>query len=568
MMATAMILLALMACFMSISAVFLYLENRRLHRQNHLQTTPSDNRRAVRKALRALNSTPRWGKDASGAFANYEYQGGHFRIRLTDSSPFAQLQYLSFYTIHAEQLELMRNICNQCNLNNNTCKLIYTVNSHEGTADMHIVASLQLSMNTAEALFKRTMEDVFMWKNLFIRRFEEVMKDAENAALADVEKAGMEAGRNLFLVREQEMMHQQKGSEWREEPNSGITIATLFARALGMAQILPVRMTIVGEDYQSQKVEADAIGSFSLSSVLIQHGRFVQQRATLFLWYFDRILPEKERQMMIHLSAEGGNSNTLYYRITATLQPLNVQKTVAADTVNNRTTAFSLLAAHDLRTEQSRKDEFSYLWKEAMAKLKHEGTDNLTDEERLLVACVNPQIGFFLYRGKLLFSTRCFMQAIPYLEYAYHTMHPYVGQQQPEVQLHFFDTAYMLGHCYNHLQQYDRAYYYLELLLPLHNMVYTEEYVNCLVNKGDLRAYGTIEGMLAELKKIPPKEREKGALAAFENFLRRRKAYLLVELQRDEEAEKMLRKMMDEPDNTDFAISELAILQKRKEERK
>ncbi|HEY9550713.1 MAG TPA: hypothetical protein VIQ97_00355, partial [Prevotella sp.] len=138
----------------------------------------------------------------------------------------------------------------------------------------------------------------------------------------------------------------------------------------------------------------------------------------------------------------------------------------------------------------------------------------------------------------------------------------------PEVQLHFFDTAYMLGHCYNHLQQYDRAYYYLELLLPLHNMVYTEEYVNCLVNKGDLRAYGTIEGMLAELKKIPPKEREKGALAAFENFLRRRKAYLLVELQRDEEAEKMLRKMMDEPDNTDFAISELAILQKRKEERK
>ena len=86
-----------------------------------------------------------------------------------------------------------------------------------------------------------------------------------------------------------------------------------------------------------------------------------------------------------------------------------------------------------------------------------------------------------------------------------------------------------------------------------------------MVNGGDLRAYGIIEGLLQELANLPEKEKVKGYFEPFRNFLKRRKAYILVERKSYDEAERMLRKMIDEPENADFAIHELAYIQKKKE---
>ena len=55
-------------------------------------------------------------------------------------------------------------------------------------------------------------------------------------------------------------------------------------------------------------------------------------------------------------------------------------------------------------------------------------------------------------------------------------------------------------------------------------------------------------------------------ISDFFNFLKRRKAYLLVETGRYDDAENMLRKMLDEPDNMDFANTELSVIKKRRKE--
>lgn len=48
------------------------------------------------------------------------------------------------------------------------------------------------------------------------------------------------------------------------------------------------------------------------------------------------------------------------------------------------------------------------------------------------------------------------------------------------------------------------------------------------------------------------------------NFLLRRKAYMLVAMQRYDEAERLLKQMLDNPQNSDFALKELAYIQKNK----
>ena len=46
--------------------------------------------------------------------------------------------------------------------------------------------------------------------------------------------------------------------------------------------------------------------------------------------------------------------------------------------------------------------------------------------------------------------------------------------------------------------------------------------------------------------------------------MKRRKAFLLVSLHRYDEAEAILTKMLNEPENSDFALNELAYIQKNK----
>ena len=63
----------------------------------------------------------------------------------------------------------------------------------------------------------------------------------------------------------------------------------------------------------------------------------------------------------------------------------------------------------------------------------------------------------------------------------------------------------------------------------------------------------------------PDEERpDMAQLNAFAGFIRRRKAYLLVSLGRYDEAERLLKTLLDDPDNSDFALSELAYIQQKK----
>jgi tetratricopeptide (TPR) repeat protein len=51
------------------------------------------------------------------------------------------------------------------------------------------------------------------------------------------------------------------------------------------------------------------------------------------------------------------------------------------------------------------------------------------------------------------------------------------------------------------------------------------------------------------------------ALVSFVNFLRRRKAYAYIDLGRLDEAENVFKSMLEEPENSDYALNELAYIQ-------
>lgn len=90
----------------------------------------------------------------------------------------------------------------------------------------------------------------------------------------------------------------------------------------------------------------------------------------------------------------------------------------------------------------------------------------------------------------------------------------------------------------------------------------------CLVNNHDFRALNTINGLQENLNMIlqsidmgngnedeegeedPKLAQEKEKIMHFAAFVKRRKAYLLVSLGKYDEAEALLKKLLDDPENS------------------
>ena len=130
---------------------------------------------------------------------------------------------------------------------------------------------------------------------------------------------------------------------------------------------------------------------------------------------------------------------------------------------------------------------------------------------------------------------------------------------KPENREQFYELCYLLGFCHHELGAYAKAYYYLDIIFPLRRIAFTEEYINVLVNNGDFRALSIINTLLMSL--ADSSVQQQSTLHSFINFLRRRKAYVLIDRQQYAEAKLLLKQLLEEPESSDYALRELAYLQ-------
>ncbi len=135
--------------------------------------------------------------------------------------------------------------------------------------------------------------------------------------------------------------------------------------------------------------------------------------------------------------------------------------------------------------------------------------------------------------------------------------------QDSELEHIRIDAAFLIGFCLMEmLPNPHAAAYYLEIATNTYVIEYIEEYVNFLANTNDPRALIYVENMSKRIKK--PENPE--AIAGWNHlmtFFKRRKAYILIERKRYDEAKTILIEMLDDPDNRQFAQSELDYIQRQ-----
>ena len=530
----------------------------------------SENRRIVSKALKALNCTGEWRKEGDAALVRYTFQSGHFGIRILGNCPQVELSYLFFAEAEMKDINIVRHVCNHFNLNSTGPRFSYSINEETNIIDMHILTPLLLDDDRAKDILSSAMVDMFLWQNSFIRSLTDVKKEAKSSATSDLEWSEKEVARDFFLLREQELRHQKKGAEWRQNDKEAATLKQWMDKVFGLVDVVFSELTVV-TDAVTVINDRESIASYNLSDTLIVDGAFVRQKAMLDLVFFLPAHPTTRRRMTFSIQQADGCEDVLYYQVVATLLPLPSGIGRPLHSKEVQVQSHSVLLAYDLRSTKQLQDEFVYMWKEAKSKVANGEENQLTEEQRLIANVESVDAARFVYRSRTLYRQKRYYEAISFLENAYRLLNSNIDKKSLEERNLFLEVCYMLGFCYNELQQYDRAYYYLTFVTGINRTLYAEEYVNCMIYLGDYRSLMTIDGILEDLHNSIVEDEEgevEQSVHPFLQFLYRRKAYVLVELHRFDEAEEMLRQMIDDPESGDFALDELAYIQQLREKDK
>ena len=529
-----------------------------------------ENRRIVSKALKALNCTGEWRKESDAAIVRYTFQSGHFGIRIIGNCPQVELSYLFFAEAEMKDINIVRHVCNHFNLNSTGPRFSYSINEETNIIDMHILTPLLLDDDRAKDILSSAMVDMFLWQNSFIRSLTDVKKDAKSSATSDLEWSEKEVARDFFLLREQELRHQKKGAEWRQNDKEAATLKQWMDKVFGLVDVVFSELMVV-TDTVTVINDRESIASYNLSDTLIADGAFVRQKAMLDLVFFLPAHPTTRRRMTFSIQQADGCEDVLYYQVVATLLPLPSGIGRPLHSKEVQVQSHSVLLAYDLRSTKQLQDEFVYMWKEAKSKVANGEENQLTEEQRLIANVESVDAARFVYRSRTLYRQKRYYEAISCLENAYRLLNSNIDKKSLEERNLFLEVCYMLGFCYNELQQYDRAYYYLTFVTGVNRTLYAEEYVNCMIYLGDYRSLMTIDGILEDLHNSIVEDEEgevEQSVHPFLQFLYRRKAYVLVELHRFDEAEEMLRQMIDDPESGDFALDELAYIQQLREKDK
>ena len=529
-----------------------------------------ENKRIVSKALKELNCIGEWREEKDAAIVRFGFQSGHFGIRIIGNCPQVELSYLFFAEAEMKDINIVRHVCNHFNLNSTGPRFSYSINEETNIIDMHILTPLLLDDDRAKDILSSAMVDMFLWQNSFIRSLTDVKKDAKSSATSDLEWSEKEVARDFFLLREQELRHQKKGAEWRQNDKEAATLKQWMDKVFGLVDVVFSELTVV-TDTVTVINDRESIASYNLSDTLIVDGAFVRQKAMLDLVFFLPAHPTTRRRMTFSIQQADGCEDVLYYQVVATLLPLPSGIGRPLHSKEVQVQSHSVLLAYDLRSTKQLQDEFVYMWKEAKSKVANGEENQLTEEQRLIANVESVDAARFVYRSRALHRQKRYYEAISCLENAYRLLNSNIDKKSLEERNLFLEVCYMLGFCYNELQQYDRAYYYLTFVTGVNRTLYAEEYVNCMIYLGDYRSLMTIDGILEDLHNSIVEDEEgevEQSVHPFLQFLYRRKAYVLVELHRFDEAEEMLRQMIDDPESGDFALDELAYIQQLREKDK
>lgn len=507
---------------------------------------------------------------------DFNYQNGLFTIICKNNGTTASILFPNFLTSSTDTIELARYVCNTCNMQGWSHRATYTIYGDENRVGLSLITPLEITSPTFDyaSLFYEKIEQCFSIARFAYQLFDKAKQSNGNRPFGDQEKEDAEKERDTFLLKEQEIMTQPDKLVFRSSVDKPLTLCTIFRQLYDLEHPEFIELKIVTHELKTLITETE-IANYDISTTLVSpdaEGKpnFSARNATLILHY----TPDKNsqadfpRELTISLQSENGTSGQLYMSATLSQKPEGPYANHAQLRTTGTTEYLHFIFAFD-RTDPSEKmEQMSFNMSEIMEKMVADRPEPLTPEEEIIYHFRFPNFWENIYRGKNLYRQKRYYEALNELLPVYQYLNRQFQHLNKKQRQYFFDLCYSIGICYSELGLYEKAYIHLDRIFPLKQADYMKAYVNCLVNANDFRAYGIVENMISHTQQqiADAEEGTEENLTDFLNFLLRRKVSVLITLGSYDNAHKLLQAMLQEEINQDFAINELARLQKIIEE--
>ena len=499
----------------------------------------------------------------------FEFQAAHFIASIRKQDDCIEVTYPAMACAPMSQLHLVRMKCNERNNGNILFKFTYSIDQEANEINVHM--SFFNNHVTSDNMAHQ-LKAAFHFQREWQRDFDEAVSIAKDNDTSDLESEMYKHEREFFMLRRLELRHQLDSSAANIAAGTGKlplwqmldTVAPLPAARL-------MFMTVNTVSGQQHIEDEQAIRDYDLRRALVvgegKEARLTRDYAVLDLHY-KQGLDEKPMMTTITITAEGEDNHSIYSRVTVTHVPRNASRMHSLSNEERQARSVTMLIALDRTDEKQRQQEFEYMWTDALLKAKNGEQSSMTEDQEMLSQVHIADVGYNLYWGQQLFNAGRYYEAILHLENVFNTYRESFFDLKGEQKRVFMEMAYKLGFCYNDIGLPKLAFYYLDLMANDGNIRHTMELVNAMANSRDLRLFSYTESVMDEIKRNFNEEDELPEnIKDFINFLRRRRGYSFIDFNQLDQAEKIFTQMLDEEENADYAINELAYIKKLRQQR-
>ena len=519
--------------------------------------------------LKETNCTYSVTKEEDSTTIPFEFQAAHFIASIRKQDDCIEVTYPTMASAPLSQLHLVRSKCNERNNSNILFKFTYSIDHKENEVNVHM--SFFNNHVTSESMAHQ-LKAAFYFQREWQHDYDEAVSTAKDHDTSDLESEIYKHEREMFMLRRLELRHQLDSSAASIAAGTGsLPLWQMLDTVAPLPEARLLFMTVNTVNGQQRIEQEQDIRNYDLRHALVEgegkEARLTRDYAVLDLHY-KLGLDEKPMMTTIAITAEGEDTHSIYSRVTVTHTPRNASRLNSLSNENRQPRSVSMLIALDRSDDKQRQQEFDYMWTDAQLKAKNDELDSMTDEQKMLCQVHSSDVAYNLYWGQQLFHAERYYEAILHLENVYHSYREVFFDLTAEQKRTFMEVAYKLGFCYNELGQPKLAFYYLDLMASDGNIRHTMELVNSMANSKDLRLFSYTEGVMDEVKHNFSEDEElPDNIRQFINFMRRRRGYAYIDFNQLDQAEKIFTKMLDEEENADYAINELAYIKRLRQQR-
>lgn len=525
------------------------------------EQTPGD----IFRALGAVLHGDEEDEDGSRHTYLVEYQGGIFMFVFHKDSPWVFLRFYEFKECGYEYLHKALEAANNINTTQGAwnCGISKKESDTDGTpiltANLEYLFSCVGNLEQMKGELQVLLGGAFSLARDFSDELDKAIKEEEEKDEAFFNDCAFN-NKLATISRQMEAHHTDAETEDDDTPFFlSVHQLVQFYEDVDLGCLLSLK--IVQGNSVEHITDISTITAFDVREYIRQHAEPTSLNSIVLIYEFEH------QTLFVNLTkAKGSTDNTLYYIVNV------VRSGDELDQFMDNRTSLSSRTMLEVRLGDEDKAawEAKYMIDDAMDKVANDKEDELTDEQRLVVAHHQPNAQTDLYWGKKYFNHRCYYQALFHFNRVFRVIltRPYKDWKEGVKEL-FYDICYYIGFIYADLGMNVRACYYLNIAKTSDRIDHIQEFINCLCNMRDLSALQLVVSYINDIReKMDANESEIERLMPMYQFFQRRYLYLLVEYKKWDEAEKQANFMIKNDIDVEFAKDELEYVRKMREEDK